>query len=166
MRDHDAVSIAEAASVARVRAVLAEAGMGDVIRGFPAGTATAADAAAAIGCTVAQIAKSIVFRSGEQPVLVIASGINRVSKAKLAPVIGAKVVPAGPDFVWKATGFAAGGVSPLGHVGPVVIVIDQDLTAFEVVWAAAGSARHVFPIAPDTLVRLTRGKIANIRQDN
>lgn len=151
-------------ALARVRAILHAAGLADVIREFPAGTATAADAAAALGCDVAAIAKSIVFRAGARPVLAIASGANRVSKAKLATLIGEKLAPAGPDFVLEATGFVAGGVSPVGHGPETRLFIDQDLYGLDLVWAAAGTPRHVFPIAPADLVRLTGGMIADIRQ--
>ncbi|WP_288039906.1 YbaK/EbsC family protein [Acidiphilium sp.] len=154
------------AALARVRAALRAAGLADgLIREFPAGTATAADAAAALGCDVAAIAKSIVFRAGDAPVLAIASGANRVGKSRLAAVLGAKLVPASPDFVRDATGFAPGGVSPAGHDPAMRIVIDRDLFAFAEVWAAAGTPRHVFPVTPDGLVRLTGGLVADIRQE-
>lgn len=152
-------------AIERVQAVLRAAGLADAVSEFPEGTRTAADAAAAIGCTVAEIAKSIVFRAGERPVLAIASGANRVSKAKLAALIGTKIEPAGPDFVLAATGFAAGGVSPLGHGASVALLIDRDLMGFETIWAAAGSPHHVFPIEPARLAELTGGRIADIRQD-
>ena len=152
-------------AVERVRAALRSAGLADAIGEFPEGTRTAADAATVIGCGVAEIAKSIVFRAGEAPVLAIASGVNRVSKAKLAVLAGAKLEPAGPDFVLAATGFAAGGVSPVGHRAPVMIVIDRDLMAFPTIWAAAGSPHHVFPIAPADLVDLTGGVVADIKQE-
>ncbi len=96
-------------SVDRVRAALLAAGHPDTVTQFPEGTRTAADAAAAVGCTVAQIAKSIVFRAGDAPVLAIASGANCVGKSRLAAVLGAKLAPASPDFVRDATGFAPGG---------------------------------------------------------
>ena len=152
-------------AVARVRAALAAAGLADGIREFPAGTRTAADAAAAVGVAVGRIAKSIVFRAGDDPVLVIASGANRVSKAKVARVIGVKLAPAGADFVIATTGFAPGGVSPFGHRDGLPIVIDRDLLQFPTIWAAAGSARHVFEIAPADLVRLAGGRVADTRQD-
>jgi prolyl-tRNA editing enzyme YbaK/EbsC (Cys-tRNA(Pro) deacylase) len=152
-------------AIARVHALLEAAGLAHAIREFPAGTATAADAAAALGCEVAAIAKSIVFRAGSRPVLAIASGANRISKAKLATLLGEKLAPAGPDFVLEATGFVAGGVSPIGHTSETRIFIDEDLTALDIVWAAAGSPRHVFPVSPADLVRLTGGALADIRQD-
>jgi prolyl-tRNA editing enzyme YbaK/EbsC (Cys-tRNA(Pro) deacylase) len=151
--------------VARVRAALRAAALADAIKEFPEGTRTAADAAAAIGCTVAQIAKSVVFRAGDRPVLAIASGANRVAKAKLALLAGAKLEPAGPDFVLAATGFKAGGVSPIGYTAPIMTFIDRDLMALPTIWAAAGSPTHVFQIAPAVLVHLTRGAVADIKQE-
>src|SRR5271163_4037906 len=97
-------------SVARVRAALLAAGHPDTITEFPAGTRTAADAAAAVGCTVAQIAKSIVFRAAERPLVVITSGANRVDPAKAAAVLGVKLARADADWVREVTGFAIGGV--------------------------------------------------------
>src|SRR5512147_1635188 len=108
-------------SVARVREALARLGLATEIREFDASTRTSADAAAAIGCTVAQIAKSVIFRAkgGNQPVLVIASGANRVDETKLEAALGNKIGRADADFVRAATGFAIGGVAPVGHTGPV-----------------------------------------------
>src|SRR6202021_95503 len=101
-------------SVERVRAALLQAGHADTITQFPAGTRTAADAAAAVGCTVAQIAKSIVFRSGMRAALVITSGANRVDTAKAEAALGVKLGRADADWVRQATGFAIGGVAPVG----------------------------------------------------
>jgi prolyl-tRNA editing enzyme YbaK/EbsC (Cys-tRNA(Pro) deacylase) len=151
--------------VERVRAALRSVDLADSIRAFPEGTRTSVDAAAAIGCSVAQIAKSIVFRTNDRAVIAIASGANRVAKAKLIALTGVRLESASPDFVLTATGFVAGGVSPVGHTRPVTIFIDRDLMALPRIWAAAGSPTHVFPIAPDVLVRLTGGSVADIRQD-
>lgn len=155
----------ETEGVARVRAALRDAGHADTIQGFPEGTKTAADAAAAIGCTVAQIAKSIVFRAGETPVVVIASGANRVDKKKLRALVGEKVEPAGPDFVHAATGFAPGGVSPVGLAGAPLMLLDAALLDLDPVWAAAGSPAHVFRTDVEELLRLTGARIADIAQE-
>lgn len=152
-------------ALARVRAALVPFGLDSGIREFPAGTATAADAAAALGCDVAAIAKSIVFRDGDLPVLAIASGANRVAKPRLAALVGRKLAPAGPDFVLAATGFAPGGVSPAGHGPDIRIFVDRDLAALDLLWAAAGTPRHVFPITPADLIRLTGATVADIRQE-
>lgn len=149
--------------VARVRLALRAAGLEDAIRSFPEGTRTAADAAAAIGCDVAAIAKSIVFRAGDRPILAIASGANRVSKAKLAALVGMKLAPAGPDFVREATGFPPGGVSPVGHVAAIETYIDEDLCALPNIWAAAGTAEQVFALTPAVLIGITGGKVADIK---
>jgi prolyl-tRNA editing enzyme YbaK/EbsC (Cys-tRNA(Pro) deacylase) len=149
-------------SVARVRAALVAAGHPDTIAEFPAGTRTAADAAAAIGCSVAQIAKSIVFRAADQPVLVVASGVNRVDLGKVSRHLGAAVARADADWVRTTTGFAIGGVAPVGHTIATVL-IDADLTALDPVWAAAGSPAHVFRTTASDLVRLSRGQIADVK---
>jgi prolyl-tRNA editing enzyme YbaK/EbsC (Cys-tRNA(Pro) deacylase) len=151
-------------SVERVRAALLAAGHPDTITEFPEGTRTAADAAAAVGCTVAQIAKSIVFRAGARAVVVIASGANRVDAAKVGEAIGEKVRRADADWVREATGFAIGGVSPLGHVAPPILLFDRDLLALDPIWAAAGSPAHVFRTDPATLARVTGAVVADIRE--
>lgn len=156
--------MSEPQSVGRVRAALRAAGHPDDIAEFPDGTRTAADAARAIGCTVAQIAKSIVFRSGEAAVVVIASGANRVDTAKVAALLGAPVGRADADWVREATGFAIGGVAPLGHTGEVRLVLDRDLLALSPVWAAAGSPRHVFRTEAAELARITGAVVGDIRQ--
>jgi prolyl-tRNA editing enzyme YbaK/EbsC (Cys-tRNA(Pro) deacylase) len=152
-------------SVERVREALLASGHPDTIREFPASTRTAADAAAAIGCTVAQIAKSIVFRAGERAAVVIASGINRVDAAKVAAVLGVKLQRADGDWVRERTGFAIGGVAPLGHIAPPLIVFDRDLLALHPIWAAAGSPSHVFSTEAELLARITGARIAEVRQD-
>jgi prolyl-tRNA editing enzyme YbaK/EbsC (Cys-tRNA(Pro) deacylase) len=150
-------------SVDRVRAALAAAGHSDTIAEFPAGTRTAAAAATAVGCTVAQIAKSIVFRSGDTPVLVIMSGINRVDTAKVAGLLGVAVGQAEPDWVREATGFAIGGVAPVGHLMPPLVLVDEDLLAFDAIWAAAGSPAHVFRTDPQAVLALTGGRAAAVK---
>ncbi len=152
-------------SVERVRAALIAAGHPDTITMFPEGTRTAQDAANAVGCTVAQIAKSIVLRAGEQAVLVIASGANRVDLAKIAARLSQPVKPAQGRWVRDVTGFAIGGVSPVAHANGLRIFIDADLMALDPVWAAAGSPRHVFRTSPAELVRMTDGEIADVKED-
>jgi prolyl-tRNA editing enzyme YbaK/EbsC (Cys-tRNA(Pro) deacylase) len=155
---------AKSGSVERVRAALVAAGHADTIAEFPDGTRTAQDAAAAVGCTVAQIAKSIVLRAGEEVVLVIASGINRVDTAKVAALIGFPVKSADGRWVRDITGFAIGGVAPLGHLVKPRVLIDADLMALDAVWAAAGSPRHVFRTTPADLVRLSGGTVADVKE--
>ena len=151
-------------SVERVRGALVAAGHPDTISVFPDGTRTAQEAAAAVGCTVAQIAKSIVLRSGERAVLVIASGANRVDLAKVATLLGAPVKSADGRWVRDVTGFAIGGVAPVGHASPPRIFIDADLMALDPVWAAAGSPRHVFRTSAAELVRMTGGDVADVKE--
>ncbi|MBW6401544.1 YbaK/EbsC family protein [Roseomonas sp. HJA6] len=152
-------------SIDRVRAALAEAGHPDTIAAFPEGTRSAADAAAAVGCDVAQIAKSIVFRAGARAVLVIASGANRVDMGKVAAAIGQPVKRADGTWVRDTTGFAIGGVSPVGHLAPPIVLLDQDLLALGDVWAAAGSPRHVFRSTPKELLRISGAAAADVRED-
>jgi prolyl-tRNA editing enzyme YbaK/EbsC (Cys-tRNA(Pro) deacylase) len=151
-------------SVERVRAALIAAGHADTITMFPEGTRTAQDAANAVGCTVAQIAKSIVLRAGEQVVLVIASGANRVDTGKIAAALGQAVKPADGRWVRDVTGFAIGGVSPVGHRPAPRIFIDTDLMALDSVWAAAGTPRHVFRTTPVELARMTNGTVADVKE--
>ncbi len=159
-------------SVERVRAALLAAGHADTIQAFPEGTRSAAEAAAAVGCAVAQIAKSIVFRGVPEPsdpgqdrvVLVVASGANRVNPAKAACAGGMALRQADAAWVWEATGFAVGGVSPVGHAARPVVLVDRDLAAFDRVWAAAGSPNHVFATTPDELLRITGGSWAVVRE--
>lgn len=153
-------------SVERVRAALAAAGHADSIEAFPEGTRSAADAAAAVGCQVAQIAKSIIFRTGERAVLVIASGANRVDMGKVAAATGFHVKRADGNWVRDVTGFAIGGVAPLGHLTPPVVLVDADLLAYDRVWAAAGSPMHVFATTPAELLRISGGTMADVKEAN
>lgn len=124
---------------------------------FDAGTRTAADAAAAIGCQVGQIAKSLVFRTKvtKRPVLVVASGPNRVDEKAVTGIVGEKIERADADFVREKTGFAIGGIPPVCHATPPVTILDQDLRAFDTIWAAAGTPHAVFALTPDQLAALT-----------
>ncbi len=155
-------------SVERVRAALAAAGRADTIQAFAEGTRSAADAAAAVGCDVAQIAKSIIFRPGEgagsRAVLVIASGANRVDMGKVAAATGFHVKRADGGWVREVTGFAIGGVAPIAHLSPPVVLVDDDLFALDRVWAAAGSPLHVFETTAEALLRMTGGQRADIRE--
>jgi prolyl-tRNA editing enzyme YbaK/EbsC (Cys-tRNA(Pro) deacylase) len=151
-------------SVERVRAALLAAGHADTIAMFPDSTRTAQDAAAAIGCTVAQIAKSIVLRAGDAVVLVTASGANRVDIAKISSAMGQSVRAAEARWVRDTTGFAIGGVAPVGHRVAPRVFVDADLMGLDPVWAAAGSSRHVFRTTAPDLVRLTGGEIADVKE--
>ena len=130
---------------------------------FEASTRTSEDAAAATGCTVAEIAKSLIFRAADgRSVLVIASGTNRVDERKVRALLGQKIERADADFVREATGYAIGGVPPLAHATAPIVLIDSDLERFPHVWAAAGTPNAVFRIAPADLIRLSDGRVADV----
>jgi prolyl-tRNA editing enzyme YbaK/EbsC (Cys-tRNA(Pro) deacylase) len=133
---------------------------------LPDGTRTAADAAAAIGCTVAQIAKSIVLVADDRPVIAITSGDNRVDPTRVAAVLGAaKVRMAKADEARDATGYAIGGVPPFGHATPITALFDRDLLRFDVVYAAAGTPDAVFPIEAQRLAELSGATVADFRAE-
>lgn len=155
--------VAESPSVQRVRTALVAAGHPDTILSFPESTRTAEEAARAVGCSVAQIAKSIVFRATNRAAVIITSGANRVDPAKAAEALGTSLARADADWVRSATGFAAGGVSPVGHLNPPIILIDADLLSLDPIWAAAGTPRHVFRTSAAELCRMTGGRVADVR---
>jgi prolyl-tRNA editing enzyme YbaK/EbsC (Cys-tRNA(Pro) deacylase) len=130
----------------------------DGVQEFPEGVRTAADAARAVGCDVGAICKSLVFRRAGDgaALLVIASGANRVDEAALG------VTKADAAFVREVTGAAIGGVPPFGHPAPIETVVDEDLFAYDEVWAAAGTPTRVFPIAPGDLVARTGARVARV----
>jgi prolyl-tRNA editing enzyme YbaK/EbsC (Cys-tRNA(Pro) deacylase) len=131
---------------------------------LPGSTRTAADAASAVGCRVEQIAKSIIFqgKTSGKPVMVIASGSNRVNEKRLRDLISEPVKKADADFVRLHTGFAIGGVPPVGHANPIEIYIDQDLMRYAEIWAAAGTPHAVFKLTPQELTAMTKGKTVDI----
>jgi prolyl-tRNA editing enzyme YbaK/EbsC (Cys-tRNA(Pro) deacylase) len=150
----------------RTALLLRDAGFDARVVEFEQPTRTSAEAAAAIGCTVAEIAKSIVFRGAHsgQAVIVVASGGNRVSEAKVAAQVGEPLARADAEFVRTATGYAIGGVAPIGHAQPVKLLLDGDLQRFATVWAAGGTPFSVFPVTPGELRRLTGADWADVRQ--
>ena len=153
-------------SAQRVQAALDASGIALQVREFPASTKTSQEAAVAVGCDVAQIAKSMIFRAAasDRSVLVLASGANRVDEKKVAALLGEKIERATPDFVRAKTGFAIGGVPPVGHVEPPVVLIDEDLLRLAELWAAAGTPNAVFRLTPAELQQLTGGQVAAVRQ--
>lgn len=150
----------------RTQQYLADAGVTTQVVEFEQPTRSSAEAAAAIGCSVAEIAKSVVFRGKEsgQAVVVVASGDNRVSEAKVAALVGEKIGRADADFVRETTGYAIGGVSPVGHARPVKLLLDTELQRFTRLWAAAGTPFSVFPLSPAQLQALTAAEWSDIRQ--
>jgi prolyl-tRNA editing enzyme YbaK/EbsC (Cys-tRNA(Pro) deacylase) len=153
------------AAAQRIQDALDALGHAGRVREFPATTRTVADAAAAIGCTVAQIAKSLVFRApaSGRAVLVIASGVNRVDERRVAAALGEPIARADADFVRQKTGFAIGGVPPIGHATQPVVFIDRDLLSSNEIWAAAGTPHAVFPLQAGDLVRLAGGRVIDIK---
>jgi prolyl-tRNA editing enzyme YbaK/EbsC (Cys-tRNA(Pro) deacylase) len=150
-------------SAAKVQDALAAAGFANQVVMVPASARTAAEAAAAVGCTVAQIAKSLVFRAASgRAVLVVASGAHRVDEGLVAAAVGESIGRADPEFVRAETGYAIGGVPPLGHARPPLALVDEALLAHAEVWAAAGHPRAVFKATPEELVRMTAGKVVRI----
>lgn len=154
-------------SAQRVQQALDAMGGGHRVVCFDASTRTSEEAAAAIGCTVAQIAKSLVFRgrTSGRAVLVIASGVNRVDEKRVAALTGEKIDRADPEFVRQTSGFAIGGVPPFAHAEPPLLtLIDQDLLGLAEIWAAAGAPNAVFGLTPAALLTLSGGQVADIRK--
>lgn len=152
------------ASARRVQEALKGLGFTMQVVELPDSTRTAVEAAQAVGCQLGQIVKSLVFKSrrSERPILVIASGANRVNERAIEAMIGEPLGKADADFVRQRTGFAIGGVPPVGHSEPLTTFIDQDLLDFDEVWAAAGTPNAVFRLTPHDLVRMTGGQVVKI----
>jgi len=150
----------------RFKDALAGGGWSHDIVILPDSTRTAKEAALAVGCDVAQIVKSLVFRAttSGRPVLVIACGANRVDETAVGTLIGEPIGKADADFVRANTGFAIGGVAPIGHTVSPVTLVDEDLLAFESIWAAAGTPNAVFCLTPDELLAMTGGQRAAVKQ--
>jgi prolyl-tRNA editing enzyme YbaK/EbsC (Cys-tRNA(Pro) deacylase) len=156
---------ARASATDRVRAALAAHGVRDMsVKQFAESTATAAEAAAAIGTTVERIVKSLVFMAGDGPIMVLISGPNRVDLDKVAKLVGQPIKRANADQVRELTGFSIGGVPPVGHASPLKTYTDRDLLQFDEVWAAAGTPNSVFSIAPTELARITGGHVADVKE--
>jgi len=131
---------------------------------LPASTRTSQEAAQAIGCQVGQIAKSIIFQAltSHRPVMVIASGTNRVNEKIIEELIGDAIGKADADFVRQSTGYVIGGVPPVGHTEHIETFIDQDLLQYSAIWAAAGTPHAVFRLTPHDLQRMTGGMLVKI----
>jgi len=128
-------------------------------------TRTAAEAAATLGCAIGQIAKSLVFQGvgTQRAILIIASGVNRVNEKRMGNHLGEKLARPDADFVRAQTGFAIGGIPPIGHAQPLVTLLDEDLWQYAQIWAAAGHPHAVFCLTPDELVRMTGGTIITVK---
>lgn len=151
-----------AAGVARFLAAVEPLGLRPDVREFGESTRTAVEAAAAIGCEVAAIVKSLVFEADGSPLLVLASGPNRVNTAALGRRLGAAIGKADANAVKEASGYSIGGVPPLGLLTPMRTVFDETLLDLPIVWAAAGSATAVFAIEPAELARLSGAEVLPI----
>jgi prolyl-tRNA editing enzyme YbaK/EbsC (Cys-tRNA(Pro) deacylase) len=154
-----------AGAVERFEQAAGAAGLTPEIRRFPSGTRTAADAAAAIGCRIGQIVKSLVFVADGRPFLALTSGENRADPGRLAALLGGgDVRRANADEAREATGFAIGGTPPFGYPRPLTVLVDRDLLGYEVLWAAAGTPDAVFPIVPERLVEASGGRVADFKE--
>ena len=147
-------------SARRVQDFLTTRGFAFEVKALPGSTRTAREAADSVGCQVAQIAKSLVFRekTTDAPILVIASGVNRVDLKKIETATGLKLGRADGNYVKQQVGFAIGGVPPAGHLQPLVTILDPDLKQYDTIWAAAGTPFAVFQLKPADLGPLTAGQ--------
>ena len=151
-------------SAQKVQEALVARGFANTIVELPDSTRTAADAAAAIGCEVAQIVKSLVFRGRRSgaAVLVATSGTNRVDERKVKALLDEDLERASADFVREQTGFAIGGVPPIGHARQLLTLVDEDLFRHERIWAAGGHPNAVFELTPSQLVAMSEGRVAKV----
>jgi len=155
-----------AESARKVQKELQARGIEAKVLELPDSTRTAVEAAQAIGCTVAQIVKSLVFRGAAsgKAILIEASGVNRVNEKAVAEILGEAIVKADADFVREKTGFAIGGIPPLGHATEMgAVLIDEDLLQYGTLWAAAGTPHAVFSLTPAELVKISNGKVVSIK---
>jgi prolyl-tRNA editing enzyme YbaK/EbsC (Cys-tRNA(Pro) deacylase) len=152
-------------SAQKIQDALTALGLDLKVIEFTESTRTAQEAAERVGCQLGQIVKSLVFRGqgSGQPILVLTSGANRVDESRLAGLAGEPIGRADPDFVRQVTGFAIGGVPPLGHSQPVRTFIDEDLMEYETVWAAAGTPKAVFELTPAELRDLSGGRVEAVK---
>jgi Cys-tRNA(Pro) deacylase len=151
-------------SAQRVQDILRASGFSNQVVELADSTRTAKDAAQAVGCEVAQIVKSLVFKGKhtQKAIFAVVSGSNRVNEKKLSALIGEPIEKADADFVRQKTGFAIGGVAPLGHTETLETYIDKDLLHYETIWAAAGTPFAVFQLTPKDLQEMTGGQVVSI----
>ena len=152
-------------SAQKVQQALQARGLTCVVVQMEETTRSAEDAARAVGCEVGQIVKSLIFegRQSHQPILVVTSGVNRVNENTLGRHVSEPVKMAGADYVRETTGFAIGGIPPVGHHNRLNTFIDEDLLQYEEIWAAAGTPRAVFKLTPDQLKMITNGKVISVK---
>ncbi|MGC8875125.1 MAG: YbaK/EbsC family protein [Chloroflexia bacterium] len=153
-------------SAQRVAEALKERGVESPIIEFSQSTRTAQEAAAAVGASVGQIVKSLVFLADGRPLLALVSGANRADPAKIARLVGAQQVErADADTVRAITGFAIGGVPPVGHMQPLPVYLDRDLQQYALVYAAAGTPHAVFAISPQQLQEITDAAVVDLAEE-
>ncbi|MFL5666628.1 MAG: YbaK/EbsC family protein [Ktedonobacteraceae bacterium] len=152
-------------SAQKVQDILKGCGFASRVVELPDSTRTAKEAAQAIGCEVEQIVKSLVFKGkhSHNPLLVVASGTNRVNEQHISTLIGEPIEKADANFVRQRTGFVVGGVPPLGHSEPLKTLIDEDLLQYKEIWAAAGTSHAVFQLTPADLQAMTGGQVVSIK---
>ncbi len=152
-------------SVQKVQEALNALGFSNEVMELQSTTRTSAEAAQAVGCQVGQIAKSIVFqaRQTDKPILVIASGTNRINEKRVEELISEPLGKANANYVRQRTGFVIGGVPPIGHLEKLDVFIDEDLLQYEEIWAAAGTPNAVFKLIPSDLIKMTEGRVVSIK---
>ena len=152
-------------SAQKVQKALQDLGLSCEVVQMQATTRTAEDAARAVGCEVGQIVKSLIFegKQSHRPILVVASGANRVNEKILGRQISEPVKMANAEFVREMTGFAIGGVPPLAHRNPLTVFIDEDLLTYSEIWAAAGTPRAIFKLTPENLKMITNGTVISVK---
>jgi len=154
-------------SARKVQQALQALGLDLQVVELPGSTRTALEAAQAVGCQVGQIVKSLIFKAkrSQRPILVVASGSNRVDERRIEALIGEPLGKADADFVRQQTGFVIGGVPPVGHTQRLETFIDEDLMQYAEIWAAAGTPHAVFRLTPADLVKMTGGQVTAIKQE-
>ena len=152
-------------SAQKVQDALKALGFSNQVTELQSTTRTSVEAAQAVGCQVEQIAKSLVFQGKRtnRPILVIASGANRVNEKRIAEFVSEPVGKADADYVRKSTGFVIGGVPPIAHIEKLEIFIDEDLQQYGEIWAAAGSPNAIFRLSPSDLIKMTGGRVVSIK---
>ena len=151
-------------AVQKVQSAIGELGLTGTVIELAVEARTSQQAADALGVTVGQIAKSLIFTVNKSPLLVIASGANRVDEGKLGKLAGGKVRRADPETVKQSTGYMIGGVPPFAHATSLPVYIDPDLLQYELIYAAAGVPECVFPLTPEELVRATGGQVIDVKE--
>lgn len=153
------------ASAQKVQDALLALGYNCTVIESEAHTRTAQQAADAVGCTLGQIAKSLIFKAKEsgKAVLVLTSGVNRVDETRISAALGEPIGRADPDFVRAVTGFAIGGVPPIAHTVPMITLLDEDLLQYKTIWAAAGTPFAVFELTPADLQKMTGGRVMGVK---